>query len=83
MDYAATPEELQQHFASCGSINRITILCDKFTGNPKGYAYVEFADSSYADTALALNESLFRGRLIKVCYALSPYQASMLTSLEY
>jgi len=66
VDYAATPEEIQQHFASCGSINRVTILCDKFSGNPKGYAYVEFADAQFVDTALALNDSLFKGRLIKV-----------------
>ncbi|KAG8913849.1 cytoplasmic RNA-binding protein, partial [Tulasnella sp. 408] len=65
VDYGATPEELQQHFLSCGSINRITIVCDKFTGNPKGYAYVEFSDPAFVDTALALNDSLFRGRLIK------------------
>ena len=36
VDYGATPEELQQHFQSCGTINRVTILCDKFTGHPKG-----------------------------------------------
>ena len=36
VDYGATPEEIQQHFASCGNINRVTILCDKFTGHPKG-----------------------------------------------
>ncbi|KAG8907056.1 hypothetical protein FRB99_005433 [Tulasnella sp. 403] len=63
VDYGATPEEIQQHFASCGSINRVTILCDKFTGNPKGYAYVEFADPAFVETALALTESLFKGRL--------------------
>lgn len=36
VDYGATPEEIQQHFSSCGTINRVTILCDKFTGHPKG-----------------------------------------------
>ena len=36
VDYEATPEELRAHFAGCGTINRITILCDKFTGHPKG-----------------------------------------------
>jgi polyadenylate-binding protein 2 len=36
VDYAATPEEIQNHFKSCGSINRVTILLDKFTGQPKG-----------------------------------------------
>ncbi|CBQ71145.1 related to poly(a) binding protein II [Sporisorium reilianum SRZ2] len=66
VDYGATPEEVQQHFQSCGTINRVTILCDKFTGHPKGFAYVEFADPSLVANAMVLNESLFRGRLIKV-----------------
>lgn len=66
VDYAATPEELHAHFQSCGTINRITILCDKFTGHPKGFAYIEFADDSSVKNAEALNESLFRNRLLKV-----------------
>ncbi|KAI8988703.1 hypothetical protein BDB01DRAFT_782832 [Pilobolus umbonatus] len=66
VDYGASPEELQAHFQSCGTINRVTILCDKFTGHPKGYAYVEFAEPSFVNAAVALNESLFRGRLLKV-----------------
>jgi len=37
VDYAASPEEIQAHFQSCGSINRVTILLDKFTGHPKGF----------------------------------------------
>lgn len=37
VDYGASPEEIQAHFQSCGSINRVTILLDKFTGHPKGY----------------------------------------------
>ena len=36
VDYAATPEEIQAHFKTCGGINRVTILLDKFTGQPKG-----------------------------------------------
>merc|ERR1719348_2971452 len=34
-------EKLEQHFHGCGSINRVTILCNKFDGHPKGFAYVE------------------------------------------
>ena len=37
VDYGASPEEIQSHFQSCGSINRVTILLDKFTGHPKGF----------------------------------------------
>lgn len=66
VDYAATPEELHAHFQSCGTINRITILCDKFTGHPKGFAYIEFSEEASVKNAEALNESLFRNRLIKV-----------------
>lgn len=36
VDYGASPEEIQNHFQSCGSINRVTILLDKHTGHPKG-----------------------------------------------
>jgi polyadenylate-binding protein 2 len=38
VDYSVSPEEIQAHFQSCGSINRVTILLDKFTGQPKGYS---------------------------------------------
>jgi len=30
VDYGCTPEELQLHFNSCGTVNRVTILTDKF-----------------------------------------------------
>jgi polyadenylate-binding protein 2 len=66
VDYGSTPEELQAHFKECGTINRVTILCDKFTGHPKGFAYIEFATEEGANNAVILNESLFRGRNLKV-----------------
>ncbi|KAI9678115.1 MAG: cytoplasmic RNA-binding protein [Caeruleum heppii] len=65
VDYGASPEEIQAHFQSAGSINRVTILLDKFTGQPKGYAYVEFAEPSLVAQALVLNETVFRGRNLK------------------
>ncbi|CAF0904622.1 unnamed protein product [Brachionus calyciflorus] len=66
VDYSATAQELEAHFHGCGSINRVTILCDKFTGHPKGFAYVEFGDKDSVQTAMALDDSLFKGRQIKV-----------------
>ncbi|KAL2264955.1 hypothetical protein VTJ83DRAFT_7465 [Remersonia thermophila] len=66
VDYSTSPEELQAHFQSCGSINRVTILLDKFTGQPKGYAYVEFSEPALVAQALVLNDSVFKGRNIKV-----------------
>ncbi|RAL51343.1 unnamed protein product [Cuscuta campestris] len=65
VDYACTPEEVQQHFQSCGTVNRVTILTDKF-GQPKGYAYVEFVEAEAIQNALLLNESELHGRQLKV-----------------
>lgn len=66
VDFSTTPEELQGHFRACGTINRITILVDRHTGRPRGHAYVEFADPAHVANAMALNDSLFRNRIIKV-----------------
>ncbi|KAM9068629.1 polyadenylate-binding protein 2 isoform X1 [Monodelphis domestica] len=66
VDYGATAEELEAHFHGCGSVNRVTILCDKFSGHPKGFAYIEFSDKDSVRTSMALDDSLFRGRQIKV-----------------
>jgi len=66
VDDGATAEELEAHFHGSGSINRVTILLDKFTGQPKGYAYVEFTEPSLINNALVLNDSVFRGRNPKV-----------------
>ncbi|GKV23451.1 hypothetical protein SLE2022_297410 [Rubroshorea leprosula] len=65
VDYACTPEEVQQHFQSCGTVNRVTILTDKF-GQPKGFAYVEFLEVEAVQEALQLNESELHGRQLKV-----------------
>ncbi|CAM9431638.1 unnamed protein product [Bubo scandiacus] len=66
VDYGGTAEELESHFNSCGQINRVTILCDKFSGHPKGYAYIEFKEKSSVKAAVELDESVFRGRVVKV-----------------
>ncbi|XP_054803614.1 polyadenylate-binding protein 2-like isoform X1 [Prosopis cineraria] len=65
VDYSCTPEEVQQHFQSCGTVNRVTIRTDKF-GQPKGYAYVEFLEAEAVQEALLLNESELHGRQLKV-----------------
>ncbi|AQK83268.1 polyadenylate-binding protein 2 [Zea mays] len=65
VDYACTPEEVQQHFNSCGTVNRVTILTDKF-GQPKGFAYVEFVEVEAVQEAIKLNESELHGRQLKV-----------------
>ena len=66
VDYSATPEELVAHFEPCGTVERVTIVCDKFTGQPKGYAYLEFQLESSVENAVKLDGSTFKGRTLKV-----------------
>eukprot|EP01004_Peranema_trichophorum_P008776 NODE_7526_length_768_cov_34.147287_g6914_i0.p1 GENE.NODE_7526_length_768_cov_34.147287_g6914_i0~~NODE_7526_length_768_cov_34.147287_g6914_i0.p1 ORF type:complete len:214 (+),score=38.97 NODE_7526_length_768_cov_34.147287_g6914_i0:71-712(+) len=66
VDYGATAEELQNQFISCGDINRCTIMCNKFSGQPLGYAYIEFSSEDAVIKAMDLNDTLFRGRQLKV-----------------
>jgi len=40
VDYGSTAEELESHFHGCGAVSRVTILCDRFTGHPKGFAFI-------------------------------------------
>nr|XP_045586119.1 polyadenylate-binding protein 2-like [Procambarus clarkii] len=66
VDYGATAEELAQHFQGCGFVNKVTILTNKYNGHPKGFAYMEFAEKDSVEVAMALDDSLFRGRQLKV-----------------
>ncbi|XP_022057118.1 embryonic polyadenylate-binding protein 2 [Acanthochromis polyacanthus] len=66
VDYGATADELEIHFNGCGPVNRVTILCDRFSGHPKGFAYIEFSDRDSVQSAIGLHETLFRGRVLKV-----------------
>jgi len=66
VDYSSKPEQLEEHFRGSGAIERVTILADRYTGHPKGFAYIEFTEPDGKQNALALNESLFLGRQIKV-----------------
>ena len=65
VDYGCTPEELQAHFQECGTVNRVTILTDR-TGNPKGFAYIEFLEIDAIEAACLLDQTELRGRQLKV-----------------
>ncbi|KAM7316117.1 hypothetical protein ACRRTK_024797 [Alexandromys fortis] len=67
VDYGATAEELEAHVHGCGSVNQVTTVCDKFSDLAKRFAYIEFLlDKESVRTSLALDDSLLKGRQIKV-----------------
>lgn len=66
VDYDAKPEELDKIFSVAGAINRVNIMINKFTGQPKGFAYIEFAEPAMVAEALLLDGTMFHDREIKV-----------------
>jgi len=66
VDYSTTPQELHDHFSSCGAVTRVTILCDKISGHPKGFAYLEFEAEESVDKAVQFHDTEFKGRKLKV-----------------
>jgi len=66
LDNDITAAELRDLFAQCGTIERITIVCDKWTGKPKGCSYVQFKDQQSVVGALALNQTTLKGKTITI-----------------
>ena len=65
--YSVTEEELREAFGAYGEISSCSLISDKFTGQSKGFGFVEMPNNSEADAAIkALNETPLKGRNIKV-----------------
>ena len=67
LSYDVTEDELAAEFGTYGKVESIAIPADKFSGRPKGFAFVEMATKSDADAAIAgLNGTMLRERTIVV-----------------
>jgi len=67
LSYSVTEEELTELFAEYGEVSTVNIINDKFSGQSKGFGFIEMAKQSDAEEAIkALNESSLKGRNIKV-----------------
>ena len=65
--YDVTENDLRNAFSEFGEVSSVKIITDKFSGRPKGFAFVEMPDNSEADQAIkALNGKVLNGRSIKV-----------------
>lgn len=67
LSYDLTEEELQKEFLAYGEVISASILNDKFSGQPKGFGFVEMASKSEAEAAITgLNGKVLRERTIVV-----------------
>lgn len=73
LSYAVTEDDLRSIFAEFGEVNSVNIIKDRFSGQSKGFGFVEMPNNSEADKALkALNGSKLKNQSIKVNQAKPP-----------
>jgi RNA recognition motif-containing protein len=67
LPYSATEQSLREAFAASGTVDTVSLITDRDTGQSKGFAFVEMSSDSEAQAATqAMNGTMLDGRQIKV-----------------
>ena len=67
LPYSVTEGKLEEIFAEHGSVQSARVISDKFTGQSRGFGFVEMATSEEAQKAIeALNGTQLDGRTLVV-----------------
>jgi|ERR1700722_4877072 len=65
--YSVTNEDLEGLFSQAGKVDSAVVVVDKFSGQSRGFGFVEMADSNDAARAIEeFNETELKGRNIRV-----------------
>lgn len=67
LSYQTTQDELYSAFSYYGGVERVNIVTDRDSGQPRGFAFVEMTNSAEAEAAIAqLNGADLNGRAMNV-----------------
>ena len=67
LPYSATESELSELFSQHGTVESVNVITDKFTGQSRGFGFVEMATKEEAEAAInALNSTEMGGRTLTV-----------------
>jgi len=67
LSFKTTQDELHAAFANYGTVERVSIVTDRDSGQPRGFAFVEMTDRNAAESAIAqLNGADMDGRALNV-----------------
>jgi len=67
LPHSANQQTLQDTFSQCGTVDWVTVITDRDTGQSKGFGFVEMSSDSEAQKAMQeLNGSSLDGREITV-----------------
>lgn len=65
--YSVTESDLKEAFSEFGEVTTVNLVTDKFSGQSKGFGFVEMPNDAKADAAIkGMNERAIKGRNIKV-----------------
>ena len=67
LPYSVTDGQLQEMFSAHGTVESAKVIADKFTGQSRGFGFVEMSSGSEAQSAIsALNGTQCEGRTLVV-----------------
>ena len=67
LPFTTTADDLRQAFETYGTVNSSEVITDRETGRSRGFGFVEMADASQADAAVAaLSGADMGGRTLTV-----------------
>lgn len=67
LSYQTTQNDLEAAFAAHGAVESVSIITDRDTGQPRGFAFVEMPDNREAQAAIeSLNGAELNGRAMNV-----------------
>jgi RNA recognition motif-containing protein len=67
LPYSSTEQQLQELFSQQGSVTSVKIITDRYTGQSRGFGFVEMATGEAAQKAIAaLNGTQLDGRTLTV-----------------
>ena len=67
LPFSASEDEIRELFERHGAVDKVSVITDRETGRPRGFAFVEMGDGANADAAIqALDGRDFGGRSLRV-----------------
>ena len=70
LPYSVTDTALREMFTPLGEVSSVSIITDRDTGRPKGFAFIEMADDAAATQAIGqINGKTIENRTITVAEA--------------
>jgi RNA recognition motif-containing protein len=70
LSFSTTSDSLREYFAQCGTVESATVVTDRFSGQSRGFGFVEMSTPAEAQEAIAkLHDQPFEGRKLTVSVA--------------